>query len=121
MEVIQETKVSPNTRVKKRTSNKIYKKTGIIHHPVKRQYTIYHRVNMEDYKPEEGRQPRRFITQVEAENMSDAYKLAQVHSKDIVGRATTYGDVIQDHYGFYIIKEDDSFELLCLNDYEGGE
>lgn len=123
MEKVQTVSVNNKIHRRRRISSKVYKKTGIQTSPTKRQFTIYHRVNEELYKPEEERQPRKFITQVVAEDMQDAYKLAQVHSKEITGRATTIGDLIQDNYGYYLIQDSETepFKLLCLNDDEGGE
>lgn len=87
-------------------------------------YHIYHSINPNYVGVPHEAQPRKYVGYVEANSIEDAYIKAQNASnpnyRAYNQRDTVIGDLIQDHYGFYMVCADE-FKLVCLVDAEGGE
>lgn len=80
-------------------------------------YHIFHCINKKYTGQEVAKQPRKYVGFVLAPNIHLAFEKAQ----DLENvRSTSVGDLIQDSYGFYMVKNK-GFELLCLVDEEGRE
>jgi hypothetical protein len=91
--------------------------------PTKQMFHIFHAYNPLFQFTEKEKQPRKYVGYVLADNLNDAVNQAQnsnVHYSTYNQRDTTVGDLIQDHYGFYMICSV-GLKLVCLVDDEGGE
>lgn len=85
--------------------------------PILCMFHIYHCIDEEDMFTDKEKQPRKYVGSVMAEDLDDAFKMAQndfnPEYRKYNVRSTSIGDLIQDDYGFYMVSGT-GMKLICL-------